>query len=106
MQYSIIHGQKSNISGGQNYTLQYSLPVSTLNYIISFIDRNSARVVDMEKSFDAYLENVMGYVYITYGPECEEFDSTKCQNTIRLYNCILQTIYNQHEHLYVIDSQG
>ena len=83
MQYSIIHGQKSNISGGQNYTLQYSLPGSTLNYTISFIDRNrnSARVVDMDKSFDAELENVMGYVYITYGPKCEEFDSTKCQNT-------------------------
>ena len=37
-------------------------------------------------SLDAELENVMGYVYITYGPECEEFDSTnaKVHRTVQL----------------------
>ena len=93
MQYSIICGQKSNISGGQNYTHQYLLPGSTLNYSISSIDRNSVRVVDMDKplSLDAELENVMGYVYITYGPEHE------CQNTS---DCTIvyhkPFTYNQH----------
>ena len=92
---------------GQNYIYQYSLPGSTLNYTISSINRNSVRVVDMDKplSLDAELENVMGYVYIAYGPEREEFDSTKCQSTS---DCTIvyhkPFTYNQREHLYVVDS--
>ena len=105
-QYSIIHWQKSNVGGAQNYTHQYLLLGSTLNYTISFVDSNSVRVADMDKplSLDAELENVMGYVYITYGPEREEFDSTKCQSTL---DCTIvyhkPFTYNQRENWYVVD---
>ena len=55
-------------------------------------------------SLDAEFENVMGYVHITYGPEREEFDSTKCQSTSDctiVYHKLFT--YNQYEHSYVVD---
>lgn len=86
--YNISHWHKYNVSGDQNYTHQYLLPGSTLNYTISPVDRDSDRVVDIDDkslrlAFDAQLENTKGYmyVYITYGPEYEKFDSTKCQSS-------------------------
>ena len=85
--YDIIHWQKSNVNGGQNYTHQYLLPGSTIHYSISPVDRDSVRVVDMDELLesDAGLGPI-GYAYITYGPESEEFNSRKCN---RLPDCTI-----------------
>ena len=60
--------------------------------------------MDKPLSLDAELENVMGYAYITYGPECEEFDSMKCQSTS---DCTIvyhkPFTYNQRENTYMVD---
>lgn len=109
-QSRIIHWQKSNVSGDQNYTHQYLLPGSTctLNYTVSSVDRNSVRVVhvDMAKrlGLDAELENVKGYVYITYGPEHDEFNSIKCQHTSDCTIVYHKPITNDwHEKFYAVD---
>ena len=77
-----IHWHKSNINGDQNYTHQYLLPGSTIRYTISPVDRDSVRVVDMDEPLesDAGLGPI-GYAYITYGPESEEFNSMKCNRS-------------------------
>ena len=81
----IIQWHKSNVSGDQNYTHLYLLPGSTLNYTISPVSRNSVRVVHSiigtEMQLDGELEKIKGYVYITRGPELQEFDPTNCRGT-------------------------
>ena len=80
--HDIIHWQKSNVNGGQNYTHHYLLPGSMIRYTISPVDHNSIRVVDMDEPLesDAGLGPI-GYAYITYGPESKEFDSEKCNRS-------------------------
>ena len=79
--YSITHWHKSNVSGSQNYTHQYLLPGSTLNFTISSINRDSVGVVDMDKPLDVEFGTIKGYIYITRGLEREEFDSMNCQGS-------------------------
>ena len=82
IKYDNIHWQKVNVNGDQNYTHQYLLPGSTIRYTISPVDRDSVRVVDMDEPLESEAGlGPIGYVYITYGPESKEFDSTKCNKS-------------------------
>ena len=107
---SIIRWHKSNVSGDQNYTHQYLMPGSTLNYTISSVNRDSVsplRVADSVTHLDAELEKVKGYIYITRGPERQEFDSTNCRSTS---DCNIEYeklfMYDQHGNSYVVDPRA
>ena len=104
---SIILWHKSYIIiGDQNYTHQYLMPGSTLNYTISSVNRDfvGLRVADSVTHLDAKLEKVKGYIYITHGPERQEFNSTNCRSTSDcniVYN--EPFLYDQQGNSYMVD---
>ena len=105
---NMIRWRKVNVSGNQNYTHLYLLPPSTLNYTISPVDRNPARVVlDTDTRLDGRLEKVKGYIYITHGPESQGFDPAKCHTASDCDIVVNHPFtYNQHSNSYTVDSRA
>ena len=89
--------EKSNISENQNFTNLYLLPKSSLNYTITPSTETNGST-----------KSVMGYVYITYGPELDldEFNPRTCKtpNT----DCTYEPFGNRErvEHSYPVTQRG
>ena len=106
--YNITHWRTSNVSGSQNYTHLYLLPGSILNYTVSSVDRNfvSLRVADSVTQLDTAVENTKGYVYITKGPERDEFDSTNCDKKPDCTIELSEKFMYGHDSSYTVESRG